>query len=298
MPRTLWNRDVGPTFLEQNSYSSHPFVLALEQGVQGVGGSGGRARVRQGKSAVSLAWRSGWQLTGACCLRPTADGSAWGVLLLNSNAMDIVPTEEKLRWAFGSAAADESGGQASTAPTLPVGMGVCAEASVVVHCPPCLSLLQLEGDRGRAGSLHPDGAHAPGWCAVPRCVCQLLRGCSMPWPGTAPLALCACSAAPATSRLGKSHHPPPAHACLPRPLPPAVLDQLTQVVGRPAMVPRWALGWHQSKYGYQSVWEVQEVVANYSAAGLPLEALWTDIGAPRLVYVAQFMLRSASPARF
>jgi hypothetical protein len=32
MPRTLWNHDLGPTFVEQNMYSSHPFVLALETG--------------------------------------------------------------------------------------------------------------------------------------------------------------------------------------------------------------------------------------------------------------------------
>jgi hypothetical protein len=32
MPRTLWNHDLGPTFAEQNMYSSHPFVLALEEG--------------------------------------------------------------------------------------------------------------------------------------------------------------------------------------------------------------------------------------------------------------------------
>lgn len=29
--------------------------------------------------------------------RPPADGTAWGMLLLSSNAMDIVPTEDKLR---------------------------------------------------------------------------------------------------------------------------------------------------------------------------------------------------------
>lgn len=29
------------------------------------------------------------------------------------------------------------------------------------------------------------------------------------------------------------------------PTPAAVMDQLTQVVGRPAMPPEWALGWHQ-----------------------------------------------------
>ena len=33
-------------------------------------------------------------------LLPTlADGSAWGLLLLNSNAMDVVPSHDRLRWA-------------------------------------------------------------------------------------------------------------------------------------------------------------------------------------------------------
>lgn len=31
-PRPLWNRDIGPTLDEQNSYGSHPWVLGLEQG--------------------------------------------------------------------------------------------------------------------------------------------------------------------------------------------------------------------------------------------------------------------------
>lgn len=33
MPRALWNHDLGPTFLEQNSYGSHPFVMALAPGM-------------------------------------------------------------------------------------------------------------------------------------------------------------------------------------------------------------------------------------------------------------------------
>ncbi|KDD75361.1 glycosyl hydrolase [Helicosporidium sp. ATCC 50920] len=61
------------------------------------------------------------------------------------------------------------------------------------------------------------------------------------------------------------------------PEPQDVMEQYTRVVGRPAMVPYWALGWHQSKYGYASVGEMREVVANYSAVGLPLETLWADI---------------------
>ena len=32
-----------------------------------------------------------------------------------------------------------------------------------------------------------------------------------------------------------------------------------------------------SAAGYRSVWEVEGVVANYSAAGLPLEAIWSDV---------------------
>ncbi|KAK9824327.1 hypothetical protein WJX72_009486 [[Myrmecia] bisecta] len=61
------------------------------------------------------------------------------------------------------------------------------------------------------------------------------------------------------------------------PTPAHVMDQMTRVVGKPAMPPAWSLGFHQCKYGYTGLEEVRQVVANYSAAHIPLEAIWTDI---------------------
>lgn len=61
------------------------------------------------------------------------------------------------------------------------------------------------------------------------------------------------------------------------PTPAAVVDQYTQVVGRPAMTPYWALGFHNCKYGYTSVQQVEDVVINYAAAGIPLDTQWMDI---------------------
>jgi alpha-glucosidase (family GH31 glycosyl hydrolase) len=34
MPWTIWSHDLGPTFLLQNMYGLHPFLMALEPGVR------------------------------------------------------------------------------------------------------------------------------------------------------------------------------------------------------------------------------------------------------------------------
>ncbi|KAK3933795.1 putative alpha/beta-glucosidase agdC, partial [Diplogelasinospora grovesii] len=61
------------------------------------------------------------------------------------------------------------------------------------------------------------------------------------------------------------------------PEPAAVSRQYAEVVGLPAMMPYWSLGFHQCKYGWPSVDYVSQVVANYSAANIPLETVWSDI---------------------
>jgi len=59
--------------------------------------------------------------------------------------------------------------------------------------------------------------------------------------------------------------------------PAEVVKQYTNTVGHPTMFPYWSLGFHNCKYGYTSVYQVEQVVANYSAANIPLDTQWMDI---------------------
>lgn len=49
------------------------------------------------------------------------------------------------------------------------------------------------------------------------------------------------------------------------------------IVGSPVMTPRWALGWHHCKYGYESTQELIDNVNNYTSYNLPLDTQWVDI---------------------
>jgi alpha-glucosidase len=60
------------------------------------------------------------------------------------------------------------------------------------------------------------------------------------------------------------------------PSPVDVARQYAELAGLPAEVPYWSFGLHQCRWGYQDYLEVAQVIANYSAVGIPLETMWTD----------------------
>lgn len=59
--------------------------------------------------------------------------------------------------------------------------------------------------------------------------------------------------------------------------PLEVLEQYTRLVGRPAAMPYWSLGFHQSRYGYKNIEELETVMAKYEEINFPVESIWSDI---------------------
>ncbi|HEV7663321.1 MAG TPA: TIM-barrel domain-containing protein [Chloroflexota bacterium] len=61
------------------------------------------------------------------------------------------------------------------------------------------------------------------------------------------------------------------------PSPRAVLERYTELTGRISLPPRWALGYHQSRWGYKTADEVLQLARTFRDRDLPLDALYLDI---------------------
>jgi len=58
---------------------------------------------------------------------------------------------------------------------------------------------------------------------------------------------------------------------------PVLLERFAELAGRPTLPPRWALGYHQSRWGYRHERTVRAVLKGYRTMGVPLSALHLDI---------------------
>ena len=56
-----------------------------------------------------------------------------------------------------------------------------------------------------------------------------------------------------------------------------ILDAYTRLTGRPFMPPKWAVGYHQSRYSYASQDEVLRVAEEFRRRRIPCDAIWLDI---------------------
>lgn len=56
-----------------------------------------------------------------------------------------------------------------------------------------------------------------------------------------------------------------------------VLRRYTRLTGRAPTPPRWALGYHQCRWGYRDAARVEAVAAEFRARRIPVDAVWLDI---------------------
>lgn len=56
-----------------------------------------------------------------------------------------------------------------------------------------------------------------------------------------------------------------------------VVERYTALTGRPMLPPRWALGFHQSRWGYPDATTIEAIADRFRAENIPADALWLDI---------------------
>ena len=77
------------------------------------------------------------------------------------------------------------------------------------------------------------------------------------------------------------------------PTPEDVAKQYQSIIGYPILPPYWSLGFHQSRWGYESVNELQDVIDNFNINELPLDTIWSDID-----YMNEYRLWTLDPINY
>lgn len=76
-------------------------------------------------------------------------------------------------------------------------------------------------------------------------------------------------------------------------VPPTAIARWQSLIGRPAMPPRWALGYHQSRWGYMNEDDLRAVIDGFAEHDLPLSAIHLDID-----YMRGYRVFTVDPNRF
>ncbi len=75
--------------------------------------------------------------------------------------------------------------------------------------------------------------------------------------------------------------------------PNRAISRYTELTGRPNLPPLWALGYHQSRWGYMTANEIEDIVAGFQQRDLPIQAIHLDID-----YMDGFRVFTIHPGRF
>ena len=59
--------------------------------------------------------------------------------------------------------------------------------------------------------------------------------------------------------------------------PEEAILEIHRIIGRPVLPPFWGFGWHQSRWGYKSTKDLENVLNNYLKYDIPLDGIWTDL---------------------
>lgn len=93
--------------------------------------------------------------------------------------------------------------------------------------------------------------------------------------------------------LVRADGPPPGVIVIERSSPTEVITALADLTGRMPMPPRWALGYHQCRWSYESEGRLRELADQFRSRRIPCDGLWLDID-----YMRGFRCFTFDPSRF
>lgn len=77
------------------------------------------------------------------------------------------------------------------------------------------------------------------------------------------------------------------------PTPSEVVQQYTEMVGRPVLAPMWSLGYGQSRWGYADLNTTKSVIEQYAASQIPLDVIYSERD-----YTAEYNVLTLDPSRY